>query len=236
MHFYSWRWTEAIEAFSRAVEARRYDIDAQVLYLNSYLERFDVAVGLAEQAIRLNPGNAFSLALLGYVQHRAGDYESAADNLRTALASIIDARDRGVVMSWLTQVEVARRNEAEALRLLDEIAQNDINAGIDPYRAGNSYQYALLGRPEPAEQALARLEADSANRDLVGAGQWAMAYLGVRDAERALEWLEIGAAKARLHEPDQTFFQLMGIKMNDLNDPLLERPEFSDVRRRLHGD
>ena len=93
-----------------------------------------------------------------------------------------------------------------------------------------------MGQTEPAEQALRQLQERAADGAAVSAGQWARAYLAVRDEEQTLEWLEAAARNARNHEPDAAFFNLMGLKMNTANDPILEQPEFVEVRSRIRGD
>jgi hypothetical protein len=63
-----------------------------------------------------------------------------------------------------------------------------------------------------------------------------MAYLAIGDEEEALRRLEAAAEKARNHEPDQGYVQLMNLKMNFLADPRLEEPPFADVLSRIRGD
>ena len=62
------------------------------------------------------------------------------------------------------------------------------------------------------------------------------AHLAIGDTDRALQSLEQGAEKAQRHEPDPGFFALMNLRMNFAADPVLERPEFVEVRNRLRGD
>ena len=63
-----------------------------------------------------------------------------------------------------------------------------------------------------------------------------MASLAKGDESEALRWLNIAAEKARNHIADAGFFSLMLIRLNESRDPVLEKPEFVDVRNRLVGD
>lgn len=47
--------------------------------------------------------------------------------------------------------------------------------------------------------------------------------------DQALKRLEVGAQRAARHEPDAGFFNLMTLKMNATNDPVLRQPEFVSV-------
>jgi hypothetical protein len=44
------------------------------------------------------------------------------------------------------------------------------------------------------------------------------------------------AAKARNHEPDQGYLNVMNLKMNYLAEPRVEAPAFADVLARIVGD
>ena len=70
----------------------------------------------------------------------------------------------------------------------------------------------------------------------IGAGAWALAYLAIGDQKRALEWLQVAADKVENHEVDAGFFNLMHMKANTLDDPVLEQAEFVALRNRLTGD
>ena len=109
--------------------------------------------------------------------------------------------------------------ENRVLALLPEIAQ----------------AYALIGRDDDARRLFDEVSAVAVDRE-IGAGTWALAYLAIRDREKTLEWLEVGARKAESHEPDPGFFALMFIRTNVLGDPLLDEPEFVALRNRLEGD
>ena len=78
------------------------------------------------------------------------------------------------------------------------------------------------------------METLAGDKDL-GAGSWVAAYLALGDEKKALEQLEIVAEKARKHETDAGFLNVMSLRMNHLADPTLEQPEFVDVFSRIVG-
>ncbi len=98
-----------------------------------------------------------------------------------------------------------------------------------------AYAYGRIGERGDAERIFAEISG-IANEQDIGAGGWAAVHLAVGDEQTALEWLEVGAEKALNQEPDPGFFTLMNLRMNVTGDPVLERPEFVDVRNRLRGD
>ena len=90
----------------------------------------------------------------------------------------------------------------------------------------------LYGRAKSSEDAqrLFGLLQDRASEYHIGAGAWAQAYLGVGDQQQALEWLNTAANTPAL---DNGFVNLYVIAGNFTADPILEQPEFREVRSRL---
>jgi hypothetical protein len=99
-----------------------------------------------------------------------------------------------------------------------------------------AYVYGRAGRHEDAARIFRELQENAAAGALPGAGGWAMAYLAIDDHDLALKWLEVGAERAAHHERDEGFFNLMSLKINLANNPVLEQPAFIDVRNRLRGN
>ena len=98
-----------------------------------------------------------------------------------------------------------------------------------------AHGYSRAGSPEDARRVFEEIQARASEIE-VGAGAWAVAYLAIGDEARSLEQLEIVAEKARNHEPDQGYINVMNLRMNYLADPTLEKPEFADVLERIRGD
>jgi Flp pilus assembly protein TadD len=137
--------------------------------------------------------------------------------------------------SWLAWAEIARGNSADALREL-EVAEELLGPNRSIINLLDIlYGYGRLGRTVEAQRLFNELEGLAATQDL-GAGGWAMAYLAIGENEKALEQLELGVERARAKVLDPGFFQLMNLRMNVTNDPVLEQPEFVAVRAELTGD
>lgn len=230
----SWRWTEADDAFARTIETTPNNVGAWGPYgfLLSYLGRHEEAIALGERALELSPDNP-NAGFYGYQLAYAGDYAAATDVLERAIAaSPANVLDR----VWLAYMEIASGNPEAAttqLEFSERLADSNRLATLLP---AWTYGYGRAGRAQDAERIFREIQQAADDGALHGAGGWAMAYLGIGDQERALEWLEVGAEKAANHERDEGFYQLMNLKMNVTNDPLLEQPEFVAVLNRIRGD
>jgi TolB-like protein/Flp pilus assembly protein TadD len=235
LYFFTWRWTEARRAFERAAEAAPSDgALLHYAYLDSYTGRHEEAIRRIEALIPLNPNLAVLHSILGITRAHAGDRVGAVASLHTGLSAPFSASQL-IERGWLASIEIARGNFEAALRelrLIEELGGGE-NALELPVLA---HAYARLGRRADAERLLAEFERAASEGAPVGAGGWAEAYLAVGRYEEALRWLEIAARKIANHEPDEHFYALIHMRMNLLADPVLERPEFADVLRRITGE
>jgi serine/threonine-protein kinase len=226
----TWRWAEARRNYENYY---RTDLVVAVLFwFVSWTGREAEAIALAQRTVLLNPLEAGPYWNLGMVSAYAGEYDAAAAALRRAI-DIASAPP--LFHSWLAFAEIGRGNPEEAARELElaERLLGDNRAII--YLLDMLYGYGRIGRSADAERIFAEIQAIAASQD-IGAGGWAMAYLGIGDEEKALEHLRIGAQRARDKVLDPGFFQLMNIRMNVIDDPVLEQPEFVEVRAQLTGD
>jgi TolB-like protein len=228
----SWRWAEAEAAFEKGREVDPTDVPPQYAMLLSALGRHDEAITLAQRARELEPDNPNG-GWYGYVLGWAGDYDAAAEVLQRLAATApryLTGRD------WLAFMENARGNSDAAvvqIKFSEQLAADDRLVVFLPEWA---YNYARAGRPEDARRIFDEMQRAAAMGARPGAGGWAMAYLAIGDQQRALEWLETAARKAADHEPDEGFFQLINLRMNVTNDPVLKQPEFVAVLDRIRGD
>jgi tetratricopeptide (TPR) repeat protein len=89
--------------------------------------------------------------------------------------------------------------------------------------------YGRAGQIDDAERILQKLR-DMATTMHVSHGAWTWAYLGVRDDRRALSEL-----REAINNPnqEQISYPKEMIKQNFLLDPILDQPEFVEVRSRL---
>jgi hypothetical protein len=69
----------------------------------------------------------------------------------------------------------------------------------------------------------------------IGRGGWAMVYLARGERAKAIEQLQAALVKIENYDIDEGFWNLMTIRMNVTADPVLEEPEFVELRERLRG-
>ncbi len=230
---FSWRWSEARKHALRAIEAPKWGIfAANVNWTISWAGDAELAVATAEHLERLNPTDWSAPWNSGIVLNYAGRYGDAAAALRRSIA-ILPALP--VHHSWLTFTEVARGDLQTARQEL-ELTENLLGEQRPViYLLDTSYAYGRLGDTGSAQRLFAEISA-AAKEQEIGAGGWAIANMAIGNYDEALTWLRTGAEKAARHEIDAGMFSLMNLKMNITADPVLERPEFVEVRERLRGD
>ena len=211
---------EALSALARALELSPNDF--QVLFdaviLNFVVGNADEAMRHAQHAARINPAESFLLLGLAFV--RAGDYDAAAEQFESRL-------DYAAINIEIARVEFLRGNDAAVVRNLREQERRGIRPPASiPVVA---YMYHLVGADDDARRVTGTLEAYAVDYT-VGPGDWAVAALSTGDNDVALQWLEQAASRRSLGADTGMLFM---IAANYFSDPVLERPEFVEVRNRL---
>jgi hypothetical protein len=150
----------------------------------------------------------------------------AAAELRN-LASRVDAVDVGTSLVALhTMAGDIDTAYAAANRLIDKLAQSGL--------VGTNW--SSIWTPSMQSQDVAKLFSElqkTAADGPIGAGTWALSYLGLGDADRALHWLRVAVGKVENHEPDAGFLNLMTIKTNVHANPVLDETRFRELRNRI---
>ena len=227
----NWRWSEARRTYEAYYEATSRSA-AYYHWFTSWAGDEIEAIEIARRIEELNPLDGGAYWNLGIVLSYADQYDAAAAAFRRAIEI---APAPPLYHTWLAFAEIGRGNPEEAAREL-ELAENllgETRAII--YLLDMLYSYSRIDRTADVERLFAEIQAVAADQD-IGAGGWAMTYLGIGDQEKALEQLRIGAQRARDKVLDPGFFQLMNLRMNVTDDPVLEQPEFVEVRAELTGD
>lgn len=233
MAFFQWRWVQAEERFRKAAEAPREPVSTVFLtYLLSYLGQHAEAIELAEQAFALDPLNTLNGGQIGFARGMAGEYEAAAQEFRRHVRET----SASVPRLWLAFMEVALGNKDEAANHLEFVDRMIADNRLVVYLPELAYGFARAGMQSDAQRVFEEIEAASAAGQPVGPGTWAMAHLAVGDQESALRSLEEAAQRAARHEVDPGFFNVLNLKMNVTNDPVLREPRFSAVLDRIRGD
>jgi tetratricopeptide (TPR) repeat protein len=129
----------------------------------------------------------------------------------------------------LARAEFALGNEEAALDAVRRTEQLLPGDAAPPIRGEIVYGYGLLGQAEDARRAF-ELVRDLAVDRYVDASTWAWAYMGVGDYEEALRQLNTAAENLELLQgPWLAHF----IGENTWSDPILDQPEWVEMRSRL---
>ena len=229
----SWHWSEARARYDQAYQRGFRSGHGTPFWFRAWSGDQAEAIEIVRQRVDLSPFAWSSHFFYGILLHYAHDYGAAAATFRDGIAL---APALPLNHAWLAWTEIGRRNAEEAERALELTEQLLGENRPIGYLLHLAYGYGRIGDADNARRLFDEVSVITAEGRDIGAGGWALTHLSVGNASEALEWLERGVQKARRHEPDVGFYALMNIRMNATNDPLLERPEFVDVRERLRGD
>ena len=112
------------------------------------------------------------------------------------------------------------------MRLADQLMPEEASPAI---RTHTAYGYRLLGQREDAKRVWKRIEETIGDR-FVDPLLWVWGYLALGEPSRALESLREAVAKPEFH---QEIFLHTFIKQNSWADPVLDQPEFVELRTQL---
>jgi TolB-like protein/Tfp pilus assembly protein PilF len=185
---------------------------------------------LAARKLELNPLDIYADAWLGF---GSGNFDSSTANLRENISRNPSVGASGMAQFFLSLYESVRGNYAaarDALELSEELGGTSVGPIWEPVTI------YLLGRMGQADAARQRFEsfvesADSGNYlDAIPATHWVLASLGIGDEAEALRWLQIVADSPG---PYANFIMLANVARNSFADPVLDQPEFAEVRRAI---
>ena len=216
---YDYDWTTSEREFRRAITLDPNYATAHQWYAEHlmWLGRFDEALAESERARQLDPLSLIIATDDAYLLYTSRKYDRAIKEFHSVLdrdPGFARAHDIGLVYVQTDQCSAA---------LNDWHAQPVQNLGS--YWARTAYLEGRCGRPELARQALARVleleKQHSHNTTMLAA----IAYLGVGDNEKAVDWL-VKAYQQRTNE-------LTKLKADPVFDPLRNDPRFQDLLRRV---
>jgi TolB-like protein/tetratricopeptide (TPR) repeat protein len=232
----NWHWSEAYRRIVAARELTPNDVTQYDIFLLSYLGRRDEAMNVVLRGEQLYPDDPDNSMWRGWALGFAGDYDGAAERFAAIIDDVPGEEGRLLARDWLARMEIARGNDAAALEQL-RLSEAVTAAAPQPlFMPMWAYAYGRLGRADDARRIVTEMQQRETAGTRFGAGGWAMASLAVGDETRALEWLEMAAAKAAAHEPDEGFFNLMALRANITNDGTLRQRPFVEVLDRIQGD
>jgi len=232
LHRFNWRWAEARQAFERAVELNPNDVQilTQFAAFRSGIGEHEGAFDLGRRLLELNPEGA--LDFMTFLYWGAGELEAAVASARALIDSNPASPRNHAYLARFQAIRGYHEEALEALRLAETLMlQENPLARSQPqyWLAEIAYAYGRIGRAEDARRYFDALEAMSADYS-VGAATWALAYLAIGDHEQSLHWLNV-AADNRI--ADAGWRTLEELASNNRSDPVLDRPEFVEVRQRL---
>ena len=227
-HLYRWRGQKGLAAHEKAMSVSPNDavVIMEAAWFYYFATRHEEAVRLAERAVELDPNNSDHLVRLAIILNMAKDHERSRAVIGEAVKRYpINAYSH----AYLAQAEARQGNYAKALESLQttELLLGYTHSGFLLGQLG--YVYGLAKSPEDAARILERMET-VAKESRVGDLSFASAYMGIGDHDRALALLTRVAEEKVLDEGASFFGRFVN---NDWDDPVLEQPEFVEVRQRL---
>jgi TolB-like protein/DNA-binding winged helix-turn-helix (wHTH) protein/Flp pilus assembly protein TadD len=231
VHGFHWRWGDALRSYAKAYELSPNDIDVVANYAEflSWLGKHEEAIRLKERAVQLDPASAIVRWARGVVLAQAGQSVAAASVFREASRM---GPDIGAIHHWLGQTEARLGNRDAALTELRTTERLTAGQWSPALLAGLLYSYSRIDQSQDVERLFSELEKIAADGP-VGAGTWALAYLGRGDLDQALHWLRTAVESIERHEPDAGFLNLITIKTNVHANPVLDESRFRQLRDRV---
>ena len=182
------------------------------------LGRADEAMAALRRALRLDPVSSWNSAIAGFFMCELGHEDPGRQQLQKAIEL-----DETFFLPWSLLSTI----DCRAGRLSEATAEAEqgmrLSAGLPMALAYAGYALAMAGRPSETVAILDQLE-DLSRQRYVPAIARAWCYLGLRDYESALEWLEIGY--------QQRDSQMPHLRLMRSFDPLHPDPRFQDLLSR----
>ncbi len=215
---YEFDWRTAEKEFLRALELDPKSgtcRDRYGFYFLRPMLRLDEAVSEVQRALELDPLSLLINNHLAYLHHVRREYERAVRQFR----STIELDPNYALAHWLLITTLIVRREFDAA-----VAEGELLAkitGRSPFGLGGlGATLAAVGRMSEAREVLAELE-DLAHRAYVPWMCKAWIACGLRDLDRAFEWLEKSIEE---REP-----MMCNLNAEPFFDPLRSDPRYLDL-------
>ena len=181
-----YRWAEAENEFEKAIELSPSDVEARHMYAH-LLEcsgRFDEAIAEMGMALELEPLSIILNHCMGNILFFSGDNKGAIDMFQKTIE--MDP-SFSIQYFWLGRVYLHIEELQKAIEIFEKGTKFPaVNAIVS---GGLGLAYALAGRDEDAKKILDQLEKLSKEK-YVDAYPFAYIYMGLRDKDKAFEYLE----------------------------------------------
>ncbi len=218
---YAWNWATAEDNFKRAIAADPNYATGHHWYGDFLAGRGRLAESLAQmsRAHELDPLSLQIGAEWGWASYLMHRNDEAEAHIRQALAldpNYAQAHFR------LGLVQIQQRRYPEAIASLKRSI--DLGVFYPQGASGLAFAYGVSGNKEGAMEIVNDLKRRS-GRELLPPVSIAIAYAGLGDATRGLEWLNRGIDERDIYIPENFFDPLL--------DPLRKDPRFEQVLKRM---
>lgn len=226
----TWRWREAKSAYERAYTLSPSDINLVREYaqFTAILGDGDEAIRLGRLQVELNPHDLASYMFLA----GAASFSGRPDVALAAMERANRLAPGNVMVIAVKGYSLLQQGELGAALQYLETADVLITEDSGLHLPALTYAYGRYGYAEKAQSAFERYRI-WAETYRAGAGDWALAYLGLRDGDTAFEWLGRAVDSAENHRPEPGFWALVLIMTDLHDDPMLKEPRFRGLRDRL---
>ncbi len=221
MFWADWDWDGAEQQLRRAIELNPNDVNAHLFlaHMLSNTGRHQEALNEVRLARELDPLFPFAGALEGQFLLHAGKHDEALDRLQKTFGL---APNFWMPHLFTSMVYIDKGMFPEAL--IEARKARGLSAASTYSIAIESYTLAKMGNREEAERVLAEMLEISKTRGMPPS-HIAIAYNGLGDTERAMEWLEKGFTE---RDPKMAF-----LKVDPKWNNLRSTPRFIELMKRM---
>jgi TolB-like protein/Flp pilus assembly protein TadD len=223
-HRFAWRDKEAQIAFKRALDLNPSDprVLRDVAFFDLFRGRYDAAYEVAREILEVEPG--LGNFLIAWTLMPMGKWESALSACQKVLSLRPDFPLAHQLHGFIMLSKGDKARALESLRLSEELGYRASVYAV----AQTGFAYGILGDRVGARRIFEKIEA-LAREYVVTDAAWALAYLAVEDLDKAL----LSLSRAADHRSPGEDLSAATITFNMYSAPVLEQPEFLELRRRL---
>ena len=219
---FEWRWASAESHFRKAIQLQPslptiYPFYAFVCLMPQL--RMEEAFEMAEFATSLDPYNMLFHAMATFIYGTAGRFDDAVAH-NTLIREMAPKATpsyglEGLIAEWRGEVDKAIAPYRKACELAAGIPHPHLKSFL-------GHALAVQGHRAEAEQILRELAAQEPSSAL----DIARIYVGLRDEEESLRWLETASKERSIH--------LLAVPADNRFDWLRRHPRFQNVIRQMH--
>jgi TolB-like protein/tetratricopeptide (TPR) repeat protein len=222
LHVVQWDLVAAEREFRRAIALNPNYATGHAWYAEDALAplgRLDEAIAEVKRAQALDPTSLAVNAVVALVYYLARQYDQAVEQLRKTLEI---EPGFAVAHQYLGRAYLQKAEHGQALAEFQRAAA--LSGGHPFHLAWLGVGYAQSGKKREATQVVGQLKALS-RRQYVSAYEVAVIYAGLRQKDRAFEWLEKAAEEHSVHLPF--------LNVEPALDSLRSDPRFQDLGGRM---